>query len=698
MENASYRGGMRTVTGACHHDCPDTCGWVVTVEDQIAANGSSVAVAVKIRGNPEHPFSKGELCPKVNRFLERTYSPDRILTPLRRTGPKGSGQFEPISWDDALAEIGTRLSQIVDTHGGSAIVPFLSAGNQSTLAHGAHERFCARIGATHLVDSICGLAAGVGVAATYGTANAADPTELSHARCVVLWGTNTRLTNRHLWPWVEEARANGATIICIDPLRTATAEASDWFIQPLPGTDVALMLGLIHCWLRDGKIDGEYVDLYADGFTELAVEGAQWSPDRVAYVCGLTVDEIERFAEVTAASGPVHFRTVIGAEHHEQGAQFFRLLAALPVLLGSWRHRGGGVSRSVSGYTRLGSLGIAGLRVAPARELSSNHISKWLPSTNMAEPVHALLVWNANPLVTNPNAEGIRRGLEREDLFTVVHEQFLTATAAYADIILPATTQIEATDVVPSWGSPHVTWNEAAIPPVGESVSNTELFRRLSRAMGFTEPELFAADEELLDAAFAGAGHFMSGKSVAALREAGTLRSNLDEAHMPYANGGFRTPSGRAALASNTMRDAGFGLTATFVPAMEGPHGLLRDRFPLCLLSPKVHNRFLNSSYAHLPNHGGREGHPYVELHPLDAAERGIVEGEIVEVLNDRATLQLHARIGTTGRPGVAIVPFGWGPEQHLDNKSVNALTNDSLTSWGGGSAYSDTLVEVRKR
>ncbi len=663
----------------------------------MGASGTSVPVAVKIRGNPEHPFSKGELCPKVTRYLERTYSPDRILTPLRRTGPKGSGQFEPISWDEALREIGTRLGEIVSTHGGSAIVPFFSAGNQSTLAHGAHERFCARIGATTLVDSICGLAAGVGVAATYGTANAADPTELSYARCVVLWGTNTRLTNRHLWPWVEQARANGATIICIDPLRTSTAEASDWFIQPLPGTDVALMLGLIHCWLRDGTIDREYVDLYADGFTELAVDAAQWSPDRVSYVCGLTIEEIEGLATVTAAAGPVHFRTLIGAEHHEQGAQFFRLLAALPVLLGSWRHRGGGISRSVSGYTRLGGLGIPALRAQPARELSSNHISKWLSSTNMTEPVQALLVWSANPLVTMPNAEGIRRGLERDDLFTVVHEQFMTATATYADIILPATTHIEATDVVPSWGSPHITWNEAAIAPIGGSVSNTEMFRRLSAAMGFTDPELFATDGELLDAAFAGAGHYMAGITTAALREAGTLRSNLEEAHMPYAHGGFRTTSGRAALASNAMHEAGFGLTASFVPSMEGPHGMLRDRFPLCLLSPKIHNRFLNSSYAHLPNHGGREGGPFVELHPVDAADRGIIQGELVEVFNDRATLQLHARIGTTGRPGVAIIPFGWGQAQHVDGKSVNSLTNDTLTNWGGGSAYSDTLVDVRK-
>ena len=688
---------MRTVTGACHHDCPDTCGWVVTVEDQITAQGTSVPVAIKIRGNPEHPFSKGELCPKVTRYLERTYSPDRILTPLRRSGPKGSGSYEPITWEEALREIGTRLGAIVETYGGSAIVPFTSAGNQSTLAHGSHERFCSRIGATKLVDSICGLAAGVGVAATYGTPNAADPTELSHAQCVVLWGTNTRLTNRHLWPWVEAARSNGATIICIDPLRTTTAEASDWFVQPLPGTDVALMLGLIHCWLRDGNIDREYVDLYADGFTELAVEAAQWSPDRVAYVCGLTIEEIERFAFITATAKPVHFRTVIGAEHREQGAQFFRLLAALPVLLGSWRHRGGGMSRSVSSYTKLGSLGLPGLQSAPARELSVNHIGQWLPANTMTEPIHALLVWNANPLVTMPNAEGIRQGLEREDLFTIVHEQFMTATAAYADIILPATTHIEATDVVPSWGSPHITWNEAAIAPLGESVSNSELFRRLSGAMGFTEPELFATDAELLDTAFATAGPFMSGKSAAELREAGTLRSNLAEAHMPFANGGFQTASGRAALASNSMRDAGFGLTATFVPAMEGPHGMLRDRFPLCLMSPKIHNRFLNSSYAHLPNHGGREGGPYVELHAVDAAARGISEGDTVEVLNDRATLQLTARIGSTGRPGVVIVPFGWAPEQHLNGKSVNSLTNDSLTTWGGGSAYSDTLVEVRK-
>jgi anaerobic selenocysteine-containing dehydrogenase len=311
--------------------------------------------------------------------------------------------------------------------------------------------------------------------------------------------------------------------------------------------------------------------------------------------------------------------------------------------------------------------------------------------------VQALLVWNANPLVTMPNAEGIRRGLEREDLFTIVHEQFMTATASYADIILPATTHIEATDVVPSWGSPHITWNEAAIAPLGESVSNTELFRRLCAAMGYTDPELFATDEELLDAAFAGAGHYTAGMTAAALREAGTLRSNLEQAHMPYAHGGFRTASGRAALASNTMHEAGFGLTAAFVPSMEGPHGMLRDRFPLCLLSPKVHNRFLNSSYAHLPNHGGREGGPYVELSAIDAADRGIVEGELVEVFNDRAALQLHARIGITGRPGVAIVPFGWGRAQHVDGKSVNSLTNDTLTNWGGGSAYSDTLVEVRK-
>jgi anaerobic selenocysteine-containing dehydrogenase len=684
---------MRTVIGSCHHDCPDSCGWVVTVNDTPTG-----PVAVKLRGNPEHPFSQGELCPKVNRYLERTYSPDRVLTPLRRIGPKGSGEFEPISWVDALREINSRWSEIISAHSGEAIVPFWSAGNQSVLATGAHERFAARMGMTRMVDSVCGLASGVGTALTYGTKKAADPVEMAHAKCILLWGTNTKLTNRHLWPFIEQARNAGAVVIAIDPLRTLTADASDHFLQPLPGTDAALMLGLIHQWIANNQVDHDYVTAFAEGFEELSIEAAAWTSERVAQTCGLRVDEVVSLAEIIAANSPAHFRTVIGAEHREQGGTFFQLLATLPVLLGSWRHRGGGYSRSVGTYTAeaLGSMDLpksrsgTGTTGMTTRSLSQNLIGRWLNNVE-GPPVLSLLVWNANPLVTIPNAEGIKRGLEREDLFTVVHEQFLTDTARYADIVLPATTHLESVDVVPSWGSMHLNWNEPAITPIGESVSNSELFRRLAAAMGFADDaDLQASDEELLERALTNDSPLLDGISLERLRKEHTVRLALPDDYRPFANGGFGTTSGKARLTGSSG-------APTYVPATEGPHGTLSERFPLALMTPKVHTRFLNSSYAHLPNHGGREGGPYVELAADDAAARRIVDGELVEVFNDRGSLRLPARIGTTVRPGVVAVPFGWMASAHSDGKTANSLTNDTITNVGVGVAYSDTMVEVRK-
>ena len=688
-----YRFEMRTVTGACHHDCPDSCGWIVTVEDTDEGER-----ATKMRGNPDHPFSLGELCPKVNGYLDRVYSPDRVLTPLRRVGVKGEGRFVPITWTEALTEIGRRWSSIADEVGGEAIVPLWDAGNQSVLAMQAHERFMGRIGATRIVDSICGQAAGVGTASTYGSGRGADPVEVRHAKCIVLWGTNTRLTNRHLWPFIEEARSNGATVIGIDPLRTMTAESCDFFLQPLPGTDVALMLALIHVFGRDGHVDRDYVDRYSSGFDDLAAEAAMWTPERAAEVCGLTIADVEHLAATIAAAPPVHFRTVIGAEHREHGAQFFRLLATLPVVLGSWRHRGGGMSRSVGTFTSsaIGSLGPVHAELVP-RALSQNQVGRWLNDPELLPTVRALMIWNFNPVVTLPNAEAIRRGMAREDLFTVVHEVFVTDTARYADIVLPATTHIEADDITPSWGSLHLNWNHAAIAPVGESVSNSELFRRLSSAMGFTDAELFLSDEELLTRAMSCDHPYADGLTVERLREAGTLRLSIPDDFRPHSEGGFATSDGRAHLSSATMERRGLGLVATYHPAVEGPHGSAVAEFPLSLMTPKVHTRFLNSSYAHLPNHGGREGGPYVELSDTDARARGVVHGDSVRVFNNRGSLTLPLRVGTTVRPGVCVVPFGWNTDAHTDGRTANALTNDTLSSYGGAVAYSDTMVQVEK-
>lgn len=686
-DTVTTTAGRRTVLGTCHHDCPDSCGWVVTVEGE---------TAVRLRGNPDHPYSRGELCPKVNRFLDRVYSPDRILHPLVRRGVKGDGDFAPASWDVALGLVAERLGEIVRRHGGEAVLPWWDAGTQGLLQMSSlDKRFFAKLGATRLTGSLCGGVASAGTASTNGTARAADPTDVRFAQLALLWGTNTRLTNRHLWPFVEEARANGATVVVIDPVRTMTAEAVDWFVQPLPGTDVALMLGLMHVLVRDDLIDHDYVERHTVGFGRLAERVRDWPPARAADACGIGADEIERLARAYGTTKPAFIRTLIGAEHHEHGAMFFRTLACLPALTGAWRHRGGGLARSVGAWTdiNIDESVLEAPHLAPAggrRAVNMNHLGRALTDPAMDPPVQALFVWNGNPLVSVPNAELTRRGLARDDLFTVVSEQFLTDTARYADVVFPAATQIEQTDVVPAWGHLYLGWNEAAIPPLGDAVPNTELWRRLARAMGFTEPELFEDDESLLRSA-------LRDVDLDLLRERGFVRLSLPEDLRPYADGGFPTASGKVELYSEALAAQGHDPLPAFHPPGEGVGGEaeLAGRYPLVLMTPKNHTRFLNTSYSHLPKHGPAEGGPFAELDPADASARGIAEGDTVRVWNDRGSLTLTARVGGRLRPGVVAVPFGWWSDHHGERATANSLTNDTLTDWGGGVAYGSTRVEV---
>ncbi|MFT3851829.1 MAG: molybdopterin-dependent oxidoreductase [Ilumatobacteraceae bacterium] len=684
----------RIVLGTCHHDCPDSCGWQVTVDgDQ----------AVQLRGNPEHPFSQGELCPKVNRFLDRVHSPDRILHPLRRTGPKGSGQFERITWDAALTHVAERLHAAIDAHGSETVLPYSDAGNQSVLSTFFPERFWNRLGGSRLLRAICGSVAAAGTRATNGTAESLDPSELRHSKLILLWGTNTRLTNRHLWPVIEAARADGARVVVVDPLRTVTAEAADWFVQPYPSTDVALMLAMIHVLVRDDLIDHEWVDAHTLGFDDLTAHVAEWTPQHAEAITGVDAAEIERLATAYGTTRPVAIRTLIGAEHHENGAMFFRTLSCLPALVGAWRDKGGGYARSIGTWSDR-CLDLAALvrpelaRTPLPRELNMSRLGEILDGFDehgrpLDPPVTAMIVWNANPAVIVPDAERVRRGLARDDVFTVVHEQFMTDTARYADVILPATTQIEATDVVTSWGHLYLGWNEAAITPRGEAVSNSELFRRLSRAMGFTEPALFDDDMTVLRAALHG-----SGIDLDELRRTGFVRTPHYPADgRPFADGHFPTISGKVELRSDALAAQGHPVLPTFVAPRESPlgDGDLAARYPLRLLTPKHHQRFLNTGYSQLPGHGGRESGPFVELDPGDAAVRGIADGQCVEVRNDRAALRLPARISCRLRPGVVAIPFGWWRQDHPDGLVANSLTNPTLTEWGGGVAYGDTLVEI---
>jgi anaerobic selenocysteine-containing dehydrogenase len=676
------------VLGTCHHDCPDSCGWEATVQD---------GVAVKLRGNAAHPFSQGELCPKVTKFLDRVYSPDRVLHPMRRVGPKGSGQFERISWEDALAEIAARVTHDVAKRGGQAIYPWNDAGTQGLLHMSSLDRrLFAKLGSSRMTGSVCGMTSRYGAAATNGNGQGIDPMDLRFSKLIILWGTNTKLTNRHLWPTIDAARANGCEVVVVDPMRTATADAADWFVQPLPGTDAAMALAMMHVIIRDGLVDDEYVRSYTTGYDELVAHVATMTPDWAADICGIEASVIERLARTFATTKPAVIRTLIGAEHHENGAMLFRTLTCLPLLTGAWRERGGGYCRSVGTYSGVdideSVFTVPSLDAGtPRREINQSLLGRALTDPAMDPPITTLFVWAGNPLVTLPNSELTRRGLERDDLFTVVHEQFLTDTARYADIVLPATTQLEHRDVVPAWGHLYIGWNEQAIEPLGESVRTTELWRLVAKAIGFTEPELFTSDDDLIAAA-------MPSVDMETLQRDGFVRLNLPEDLRPFATGNFATASGKAEFMSASLAADGHPPLPTFLPPRESPRGdsVLFAKFPLVLFTPKVHTRFLNSSYSPLPKHGPLEGEPFVWLDAADADARGIGDGQMVQVSNDRGSLALPARITDKLRPGLVAVPFGWWRSQHTDGKSANTLTNDTLADWGGGVAYLDTLVEVR--
>jgi anaerobic selenocysteine-containing dehydrogenase len=647
-------------------------------------------VAVKMRGNPAHPYSQGELCPKVNHFVERVYSPQRITTPLVRTGAKGEGVFRKATWKEALSLVAQKTHEAIDAYGGETVLPWSSAGNQGLLQMSSLDRrLFARMGSSQTVGALCGSVAKNGFAATTGSARSTNPMQIVDAQYIVLWGTNTRLTNRHLWPFIEEARSKGAKVVVVDPIRTITADEADWFIQPFPGTDTALMLAMMHVIIRDELCDDEFVAQHTEGFAELCAEVAAWTPERAAAECGVEAADIETFAHEYATAQPAFIRTMIGAEHRENGAMLFRTMACLPTLTGSWKHRGGGLSRSVGSwfndYVDDSVFDVAHLSQGkPRRALPFTQLGQVLTDTSLTPPISVLYVWNGNPVLTCPNSALTREGLMREDLFTVVSEQFVTDTAKYADVIFPAAMQIEQRDVVPAWGHLYLGWNEAAIAPVGECVPNTELFRRLASAMGYTEPELFESDDSLISSA-------LRGLDIEQLKRDGFVAlPNSDE--VLFSDGLFGSSSGKAQLVSKDLASRGLPSVPTYVQSSTRAGS---PEFPLVLLTPKQHTRFLNTSYSHLPQHGPREEGPYVEMCASDAAARGLENGAEARVVNERGEMYLPVKISTRLPQGVVAVPFGWWDQSHANMSNVNDLTSDAHTDWGGGVSYHDTLVQV---
>ncbi|MCB0494115.1 MAG: molybdopterin-dependent oxidoreductase [Cyclobacteriaceae bacterium] len=678
----------KTVHGACYHDCPDRCSWhVTTVDNEVTA----------FKAN-EDPYTAGKLCDKMTDFPnDVTFHPDRILTPLKRSGAKGSGEFIKISWKQAISEVADRLKNIIDEKGGEAVLPYSFGGNQGLVQRGAvANRFFVHIGASQLERTICGDAAVAGILAANGQTTGVLPEDIIHSRYIVLWGTNPVLSNQHLWPLIQQAKSNGAKIISVDPFQSATSEESDWHIQPRPGTDTALALGLMHVILNENIQDQDYINNYTVGIEQLKAHVQQYDPVRVAQITGLDEETIISFAKEYAQSTPSVIRVLIGLEHQVNGASAFRAIAMLPALTGAWRHFGGGLMHMT--YELFGeALNWESINLPPelanptTRSINMIELGKALNSSELNPGIQALIVFNSNPAATTPNQNLVIKGLEREDLLTVVSEHFLTDTTRYADYIFPATSVLENWDVFSSWGTPYININEPAIEPLGESKPNSELFRLLAKEMGFKEDYLYEADMDIVKKTLDSQHAYMEGISFESLRKHGGQKLNIPSRWMPHAEGNFKTSSGKCHFYDPDLEQP----LPAYVPFQYSEEEM--KKYPLHLLSIKTPKNFLNSSHANVDHILKKEGKFYLEIHPKDADLRHIADGDELKVYNQRGRVLITARISNKVRQGVVCMPQGFWPSLLKGGSSANALTSHLLTDMGRGGAIQETKVEVEK-
>ena len=683
------------VRGACPHDCPDTCATLVTVEQ---------GRAVRIQGDPDHPFTQGFLCTKVNRYLERTYHAERVLTPLRRVGPKGRGEFVEATWDEALDAIAARLNAIRHSADGpQAILPYSYAGTMGLLqGESMDRRFFHVLGASQLDRTICATAGMMGMRMTVGASIGADAEALPLADLVILWGTNTLTSNPHLWPKVTAARANGARVICIDPIRTRTAEQCDEWIGIRPGTDAALALGMMHVLFGEGMQDDDYLARHTLGVEQLKARVAEFPPARVSAITGIDADAIVRLAREYGRSKAAFVRLNYGLQRHGGGAMAVRAIACLPAVVGHWRHPGGGVMLSASGNFALDKAAVQRPDLIPpgTRTINMSLLGEALRAPDAGvggPPVRALVVYNSNPAAVAPDYLAVIEGLGRADLFTVVLEHFRTDTCDYADWVLPATTQLEHLDLHWSYGHLYASLNRPAIAPLGQALPNTEIFRRLAARMGLDHPCLREDDETMIHQALASPDPKMRTVTWETLQRDGWVRLDVPRPYAPFAAGGFRTPSGKCEFFSERMLAMGLDPVPDFTPPHEFPERVpaLAARYPITLISSPAH-QFLNSSFANVGPLLRAAREPEVALHPRDAERRGIAEGQAVVVENDRGHFRATARVREGIREGVAWAPGIWWAKLSPDGRNVNATTSQLLTDMGAGPVFYDNLVEIR--
>jgi anaerobic selenocysteine-containing dehydrogenase len=671
----------------CALDCPDTCALVLNIDP--------AGHAIKIAGDPRHPVTRGFLCGKVAKYLEHEYHPDRLLYPQRRRGAKGEGRFARITWDEALEEIAKRLSEISREDGSEAILPYSYAGTMGVLNYGGMDRrFLHRLGASRLDRTICSSTGGVALTASQGARFGIEPEQFANAKLIIAWGANILGTNSHLWPFIVEARRKGAKFYAIDPVKNRTGRAADKHFAVNPGSDLALALGMMHVILREGLEDGAYIDSYTNGYRELAALAGEYAPCRVAELTGIPESEIETLAREYATLQPAAIRVNYGVQRSDRGGAAVRAIAALAVLTGAWRQAGGGIQLTTSGAFEFNSAALERPELQllsplgrEARLINMSRLGDAL--LNLSAPrVRALIVYNSNPAAIAPNQSKVVEGLKRDDLFTVVLEQFQTDTADYADILLPATTFLEHSDIYRAYGHHYLQLARPALPAPGETKSNVEIFRLLAKRMGFSEPCFDDSEDQMIEALLSSGSPFLEGITLDRLERERFIRLNVSPAgkpFLPFAEGGFRTASGKFEFGAECL---------AYTPPVESRMGdaAIHRKFPLELISGK-NDDSMNSTFGYRGDVEKQTS--LLSMHPADAAHRNIADGALVRVWNERGECRLRAKVNGDVQPGVVRArSLGWAKIAR-DGRSINQLTSDRLTDMGGGPTFYSCLVEV---
>lgn len=701
----------KTIMGACPHDCPDTCSMIYEVEDD---------KVLSVRGNPEHPFTKGRLCVKMNNFQDTVHSQERLLHPMRRIGPKGNAEFERISWDEALNTIATRWKNIIAESGPQAILPYSYLGTEGILnGLNTGDAFFNKMGATVSERTFCDSGSSTAYAMTIGDTSGVDPESFVHSKYIILWACNTLSTNSHHWPFIQEGRKNGAKLVVVDPFRSRTAQQADWHIRIKPGTDAALAMGMMNIIIQENLVDKDYVDNYTVGYDELAERVSSFTVDKVSKITGIAESDILTLTREYATHAPAVIRIGVAIERHAGGGQTVRALACLPALVGSWRKPGGGLLQLPIWVFPVNWGGLMRPEFLPedVRVINQFDLGKALAGDiPSGPPIRSLCVYNSNPITAAPDQDLIIEGLMREDLFTVVSERFMTDTARYADIVLPATTQAEQEDIMFSWGHFYISYNNRAIEPMGDSIPNTELFRRLAKVMGYDDEQFTRDDHQMVKESILWESPMLEGVTLEQLKKDGYARLNIGDPsdYAPHAEGNFPTPSGKCEFKSSAAANGNF-VIPLFRQGYEGqqrgeavdplPHYIppnesvdtnaeLAKRYPLSIMSPKSH-AFVNSSFGNLPHQLKHAGEQTLIIHPADADERQITNGATIRIMNDRGSFQAKAEISEDAMPGLVVAPFGYWQQYGSDKRTVQAVNSTSLADLGGAPTFSDNLVNV---